>query len=114
MKRIFTMGLLLAGCFFGLLAQSYGDIGNVTDIDSNVYETKYLNDNNWWMMENLKVRHKPDGTDAGFVFPFNGTINDETLVDKGAGLLYDRDMLLGFHTPNVPRACAPMAGMCPQ
>lgn len=95
---------LLCGC---LLAQTVGDIGNVTDIDENVYETKYLQDNNWWMMENLQVRHKPDGSTATFYFPWNGSANDSTLLASGTGLLYNRTMLLGW--PHQLRA----QGLCP-
>lgn len=88
-------------------SQQVGDISSVTDIDGNVYETKLQKDNNWWMMENLKVTKTPDGKLATFVYPWNGTANDASLVDLGAGLLYDRNMLMGW-----PHALSAQ-GLCP-
>ncbi len=103
---------LLALFVFMILAnvarsQQIGDISSVTDVDGNVYETKFQKDNNWWMMENLKVTKTPDGKAATFVYPWNGTTNDATLVGMGAGLLYDRDMLMGW-----PHALGAQ-GLCP-
>ncbi|MFA9392766.1 MAG: T9SS type A sorting domain-containing protein [Prolixibacteraceae bacterium] len=106
MKRFLTFSILaLLG--LSIYAQNYGDISNVVDVDDNLYETVYLQDNNWWMLENLKVRNWPDGSAAQFVFPWNGEANDSTLVDKGAGLVYDRDMLMGY--PHAMHA----QGLCP-
>ena len=109
MKTILLTLLVFAMATNMAVSQQPGDISNVTDVDGNVYETVYLKDGKWWMQENLKVKHKADGTEAKFYFPWNGTATDESLVAQGCGLLYDRDMLLG-EWPHGDRA----QGLCPK
>lgn len=107
MKKILLSMLATAIGLNMATAQKVGDVSNVTDIDGNVYESKFMKDNNWWMMENLQVTKHPNGTPAKYVYPFNGTTNDASLVAQGAGLLYDRDSLMGW--PHAIRA----QGLCP-
>ena len=107
MKTILLTLLVFAMATNMAVSQQAGDISNVTDVDGNVYETKFLKDGNWWMLENLKVTKHPNGKVAKFVFPWNGTSNDESLVALGAGLLYDRDSLMGW--PHALRE----QGLCP-
>lgn len=58
------------------------ETGTVTDIDGNVYKTVKIG-NQWWMAENLKVKHDPEGNSIEYYH-----VNSDPGLDEEYGLLY--------------------------
>lgn len=50
------------------------EYGTVTDVDGNSYKTVKIGDQ-WWMCENLRVKHFQDGS----AIPYIGNINEDSL-----------------------------------
>jgi len=61
MKNFILIILLLIGCKNATESINEDiEIGSVKDIDGNVYKTVKIGEQ-WWMAENLKVKHDPQG-----------------------------------------------------
>ena len=69
--------------------------GTVTDIDGNTYKTVKIGDQ-WWMAENLKVTHYPDGTVIPQVTDNTGWVNLGENSTDDAYCFYNNNKSLGY------------------
>ncbi len=58
------------------------ETGTVTDVDGNDYKTVKIG-NQWWMAENLRVQHDPQGNAIQYYH-----VNNDAGLDSEYGLLY--------------------------
>ncbi len=79
----------------------FSEIGSVTDIDGNIYRTVKIG-NQWWMAEDLKVRHNPQGESVAS-FPVNGSES----LGNSIGRLYSYDVTMNGNTADGSQGIAP-------
>ncbi len=81
------IGLFILGCKKPEVSSPIQETSTVTDFDGNSYKTVKIG-NQWWMAENLKVKHYRNG----IIIPATVNNND-TLIwnEKGAFCVYDNN-----------------------
>ena len=94
--------------------------GTVTDIDGNVYKTVKIG-NQWWMAENLKVKHYCNGDAIQNITNSTTWLNLEVNEDNGAWCYYKNDFsysgtygcLYNWYALNDSRGLAPAGWRIP-
>jgi uncharacterized protein (TIGR02145 family) len=68
------------------------EYGTVTDVDGNTYKTVKIG-NQWWMCENLRVKHFQDGSEISYI----GNVNQDSLWANSSESAYSylNDSLFG-------------------